>query len=190
VLCCAAVLFSTAPLPPPSCAARRCHVVASGRVGAAPVPLAPRTPPQQADRPTPSRPRPWCPHRSRAGPISPNRRGVRRAGPPPSDKDKECDTSLKNSKSSIQLLQVVLARALTARTRVFASKHAQRRHPPQSPRGSGRKARLERAETRAETGPPGAAARLDRFDFAARSIHILSFTMHCSSHQSERHVPL
>jgi hypothetical protein len=47
-----------------------------------------------------------------------------------------------------------------------------------------------RAATRAETGPPGAVARLDRFGFAARSIHIFSFTMHCSSHQSERHVPL
>jgi hypothetical protein len=58
------------------------------------------------------------------GPISPNR-GVRR-GP-----QRGCDTSLKNSKSAIKLLQVVLASAPTAKPRVFASKHAQRRHPPQ-----------------------------------------------------------
>jgi hypothetical protein len=44
---------------------------------------------------------------------------------------RECDTSLKNSKSAIKLLQVVLASAPTAKPRVFASKHAQRRHPPQ-----------------------------------------------------------
>jgi hypothetical protein len=37
----------------------------------------------------------------------------------------KCDTSLKNSKSAIKLLQVVLASARTAKTRVFASKHAQ-----------------------------------------------------------------
>jgi hypothetical protein len=42
-----------------------------------------------------------------------------------------CDTSLKNSKSAITLLQVVLDSAPTAKNRVFASKHAQRRHPPQ-----------------------------------------------------------
>jgi hypothetical protein len=40
------------------------------------------------------------------------------------------DTSLKNSKSAKQILQVVLASAPTAKTRVFASKHAQRRHAP------------------------------------------------------------
>ena len=49
----------------------------------------------------------------------------------PAATTRECDTSLKNSKSAIKLLQVVLASALIAKTRVFASKHAQRRHPPQ-----------------------------------------------------------
>jgi hypothetical protein len=44
---------------------------------------------------------------------------------------RECGTSLKNSKSAIKLLQVVLASAPTAKTRVLASKPAQRRHPPQ-----------------------------------------------------------
>jgi hypothetical protein len=43
---------------------------------------------------------------------------------------RECDTSLKNRKSAIKLLQVVLASAPTAKTRVFASKHAQRPATP------------------------------------------------------------
>jgi hypothetical protein len=55
--------------------------------------------------------------------VFPQNRGVRRGPQRPGGSD----TSLKNSKSAIKLLQVVLASALTAKTRVFASKHAQRR---------------------------------------------------------------
>jgi hypothetical protein len=54
--------------------------------------------------------------RSHAGPIPPNR-GVRRGG---ASTRRGCDTSLKNSKSAIKLLQVVLASDPTAKTRVFA----------------------------------------------------------------------
>jgi hypothetical protein len=64
------------------------------------------------------------------GPISPYR-GVRRGPQRLGATRRECGTSLKNSKSAIKLLQVVLASAPTAKARVFASKHAQRRHPPQ-----------------------------------------------------------
>jgi hypothetical protein len=74
---------------------------------------------------------------SSAGPISPvpsNKypRGVRRA-PQRLGRSYYFSllTSLKNSKSAIKLLQVVLASAPTAKTRVPASKHAKRRHPPQ-----------------------------------------------------------
>jgi hypothetical protein len=62
-------------------------------------------------------------------PIPPNG-GVRSAprSPPQRLGGGRCDTSLKNSKSAIKLLQVVLAGVLAAKSRVFASKHAQQRH--------------------------------------------------------------
>jgi hypothetical protein len=66
-----------------------------------------------------------------AGPIPPNRGRVRR-GAQRLGGSVTLRSSLKNSKSAIKLLQVVLASAPTAKTRVFASKHAQRRHPPQA----------------------------------------------------------